>query len=418
MDTQANKNSSAADAIERAPQDPPIAPPSAPVAATDATAAPVEAQVIAAPVVVQAAPMDPSVPWWKQLSPSWHAIAFVAFLVVCGYLVRELAPVLTPFMFGAILAYVGAPIVAWLERRKVSRTLGAIVVISVFVGFLAAMILVVAPLIAKEFQVITDKMPDIVARIQSEWIPWINERFGLALSLDLSQLKSLAADNKDAVSELGAKLAGSAKFGGQVLITLLINVTLIPVVMFYLLRDWPQLVATIDSLTPKSAQPTVRALAKEIDAVLSEFLRGQGLVMIALATYYCIALKLVGLEFALPVGLVTGLLVFIPYIGFGLGMVLGLLAALTQFSTFGPVLAVAAVFGVGQILEGFVLVPYLVGDRIGLHPLAVIFALMAFGQLFGFVGVLLALPLSAALLVSVRLLRRRFNEHNAASAST
>jgi len=175
------------------------------------------------------------------------------------------------------------------------------------------------------------------------------------------------------------------------------------------------MIAGIDRMLPRPVRPTVRDMAREIDAVLSEFLRGQGMVMLALATYYCVALKIAGLEFALPVGLVTGLLVFIPYVGFGLGLMLGMLAALTQFTTPGPIIAVAAVFMVGQILEGFVLVPYLVGDRIGLHPLSVIFALMAFGQLFGFVGVLLALPASAALLVALRVMQRRLLEAEAPS---
>jgi predicted PurR-regulated permease PerM len=398
MDAQTKENSSAsASAGDSAPQTD-----SGQVIPSDAAAA--------TSIVVNMAEHTVStegVPWWKQLSPSWHAIAAIAGIVLLGFLIQSLAPVLTPFMFGAILSYVGAPIVAWLATKRVPRAAGAVIVIVAFVGFIAGMVLVVAPLVSNEITTIAERFPDLLARAQNEWLPWINQTFGLAISFDLSQLKALATENKDALSDIGAKIAGSAKFGGQVLITLLINLTLIPVVMFYLLRDWPQLIDGVDSLMPKTMQSTVRELAREIDAVLSEFLRGQGLVMIALAAYYCIALKIVGLEFALPVGLVTGLLVFIPYIGFGLGMLLGMLAALTQFSTPGPIIAVAAVFMIGQVLEGFVLVPYLVGDRIGLHPLAVIFALMAFGQLFGFVGVLLALPLSAALLVAVRLFQRR-----------
>ena len=249
-------------------------------------------------------------------------------------------------------------------------------------------------------------------------LPWINQTLGTAFSFDLTQLKTLAKDNAGAVGGLSAKLAGSLQFGGQVVIGLIVNLTLVPVVMFYVLRDWPQMIAGIDRMLPRPVRPTVRDIAREIDAVLSEFLRGQGMVMLALATYYCIALKIAGLEFALPVGLVTGLLVFIPYVGFGLGLMLGMLAALTQFTTPGPIIAVAAVFMVGQILEGFVLVPYLVGDRIGLHPLSVIFALMAFGQLFGFVGVLLALPASAALLVALRVMQRRLLEAEAREAQT
>jgi predicted PurR-regulated permease PerM len=407
MDTQPKQDSS----LPRKPETPPSAvssetPSGVEIAATAATAS------IAAEAVTQnTAGTSPfSLSWWQRLSPSWHAIAVIAGIVLFGYLIQALAPVLTPFAFGAILSYVGAPIVAWLASKRIPRAAGAVIVIVAFVGFIAGMVLVVAPLVSNEITTIAEKFPDLLARAQTDWLPWINQTFGLSLSLDFSQLKTLATENKGVVTDITSRIAGSAKLGGQVLITLLVNLTLIPVVMFYLLRDWPQVIDGVDSLMPRAMKSTVRELAREIDAVLSEFLRGQGLVMIALATYYCIALKIVGLEFALPVGLVTGLLVFIPYVGYGLGLILGMLAALTQFSTPGPIIAVAAVFAVGQILEGFVLVPYLVGDRIGLHPLAVIFALMAFGQLFGFVGVLLALPLSAALLVAVRLLQRRMAE--------
>ena len=272
---------------------------------------------------------------------------------------------------------------------------------------LSGLALVVAPLVSSEISQIGAKLPDLLTKAQNEWLPQLNASFGLSLSLDLSQLKTLVQDNAGALGNMSASLAGSMKIGGQFVLGMLVNMMLVPVVMFYLLRDWPTLIDGIDRLVPRAARPTVRDLAREIDAVLSEFLRGQGLVMLALAIYYCIALKLAGLQFWLPVGLVTGLLVFVPYIGFGLGCLLGILAALTQFSEAGPILAVLAVFGLGQVLEGFLLTPYLVGDRIGLHPLAVLFALMAFGQLFGFVGVLLALPASAALLVALRMLQRR-----------
>ncbi len=344
--------------------------------------------------------------WWTDLTPGWRALAIVAALVAFGFLVNALAPVLTPFMFGAILSYVGTPVVAWLAQRRVPRAAGAVLVIIAIAAFMGGLMLVVAPLISSEISRIAEKLPELLTKIQEQWLPWLNATFGTAFSFDLSQLKTLAKDNAGAVGGISAKLAGSLQFGGQILLGLIVNLTLVPVVMFYLLRDWPQLIDGIDGMMPRSIRSTVRDLAREIDAVLSEFLRGQGMVMLALAAYYCIALSVAGLEFSIAVGLVTGLLVFIPYIGFGLGLMLGMLAALTQFNTPGPIIAVAAIFMIGQILEGFVLVPYLVGDRIGLHPLAVIFALMAFGQLFGFVGVLLALPASAALLVALRVLQR------------
>ena len=348
--------------------------------------------------------------WWTALTPTLRAVLIAAVLVALGFLIGALAPVLTPFIAGAILSYIAAPVVALLAARRVPRAAGAVLIVLTIGALIAGLVLVVVPLVSNEISQITQKMPELLARAQTEWLPWLNGKLGTSISFDLTQLKSLVQDNAGAVGDLSAQLAGSLKLGGQMLLGVVVNTMLLPVVMFYLLRDWPDLIDGVDRLVPRGARPMVRKLAHEIDAVLSEFLRGQGLVMLALATYYCIALKLAGLQFWLPVGLVTGLLVFIPYIGFGMGFLLGMLAALTQFSTAGPIIAVAVIFGFGQILEGFALTPYLVGDRIGLHPLAVIFALMAFGQLFGFVGVLLALPASAALLVALRVFQRSLIE--------
>lgn len=359
---------------------------------------------IATPTILTNSSSGPA--WWQALTPTLRALIVAGVLVAFGWLFAALAPVLTPFMFGAILSYVGTPAVAWLASHRVPRTIGAVLVIVACVAMLMGFVLIIAPMISTEISQIAAKSPELVTKAQTVWLPWINQQLGTEISFDLTQLRVLAQDNAGALGNISAQLAGSMKLGGQVVLGLLVNVILVPVVMFYLLRDWPTLIDGIDRLVPRAARLTVRQLASEIDAVLSEFLRGQGLVMVALAAYYAVALKLVGLQFWLPVGLVTGLLVFVPYIGFGMGLVLGMLAALTQFSTPGPIIAVAAVFGAGQIIEGFVLTPKFVGERIGLHPLAVIFALMAFGQLFGFVGVLLALPASAALLVAFRFARR------------
>ena len=209
---------------------------------------------------------------------------------------------------------------------------------------------------------------------------------------------------------LSLKVIAGVKAGGMLLLAILINIVLIPVVMFYLLRDWDRIVRRVDELLPRRWLPTVRTLAREIDRVLAEFVRGQLSVMVVLAVYYVIGLSLAGLKFAIPIGVLTGLLVFVPYVGFGLGFVLGVLSALLQWSGWPGFIAVLSVYGIGQLLEGYVLVPWLVGDRIGLHPLAVIFALLAFGHLFGFAGVLLALPASAALLVGLRHLRGAYHE--------
>jgi predicted PurR-regulated permease PerM len=177
---------------------------------------------------------------------------------------------------------------------------------------------------------------------------------------------------------------------------------LIPLVLFYLLRDWPVLLAKVEAAIPRRMLTKILEITHEVDCILAEFLRGQVSVMVLMSTYYVFALWLTGLEFALPIGVVAGMLVFVPYLGMLTGLTLASLAALTQFDQFTSIALVWSVFGVGQVLEGMVVTPWLVGDRIGLHPLTVVFALLAFGQLFGFFGLLLALPLSAVLLVGLR----------------
>ena len=238
--------------------------------------------------------------------------------------------------------------------------------------------------------------------------PWLQEALGRSVELDVATVRDLLANNGQQAGQFGLRLLAGVKTGSLVLVGLLVNLALIPVVSFYLLRDGRGIVARLDELVPRRWEPYVRGMAHEIDHVLAEFLHGQLLVMITLAVYYVIALSLVGLQFAVPIGIVTGLLVFIPYIGFGTGLLLGTLAALLQWTGWPPFLLVMSVYGVGQIVENYVLVPSLVGHRIGLHPLSVIFALLAFGQLFGFAGVLLALPASAMLLVALRRLRAAY----------
>ena len=180
------------------------------------------------------------------------------------------------------------------------------------------------------------------------------------------------------------------------------NAVLVPVVLFYVLADWPALVARVTALVPLRLRQSVASFLGECDLVLGQYLRGQLLVMLLMALFYSVGMALFGLDLALPIGLFTGLAMFVPYLGFGLGLVLATLAGLLQFASVKALVMVAVVFGAGQVLESLFLTPRLVGERIGLHPLAVIFALLAFGQLFGFVGVLVALPASAVLLVGIR----------------
>jgi predicted PurR-regulated permease PerM len=337
-----------------------------------------------------------------------HYLWIVGALVVVGLALTWLGPVLTPFLVGAILAYLGTPSVARAERRGIPRALSTLFVM-LFIGILlAGLFLVLIPLVQSEVSTITRRLPDLVTQFTERVAPYVQEKFDITLSLDFDSIRSFISQNAEEARQLSARLLSGVKTGGAIVLSLLVNLALIPVVMFYLLRDWNMIVARLDDLLPRRWGPKVRSIAREVDSVLAEFLHGQLLVMLALAAYYTVALSIVRLDHAVAIGILTGLLVFIPYVGFGLGFLLGVTAAILEFHGWPAFFAVLAVYGIGQLLESYVLVPFLVGDRIGLHPLAVIFALLAFGELFGFAGVLMALPVSAMLLVGLRHLRRAY----------
>jgi predicted PurR-regulated permease PerM len=328
--------------------------------------------------------------------------------IVLAAALHWLGPVLTPFLVGAILAYLGNPIVNRCARAGIPRTLGTLIAVALLMLAIVALVVIIVPLLQAELGLMMRRLPELGERFTRDVAPWLERKFGIVIAFDLDTAKELVAANLDSARDLSLKLISGVKSGGLLLITLVVNIVLIPVVMFYLLRDWNDFALRLSELVPRRWATSTLGIARDVDYVLAEFLRGQILVMVSLAIYYAIALSVVGLRFAVPIGVLTGLLVFIPYVGFGLGLVLAMLAALLEWNGWPGFLAVAGVYGVGQIIENYVLVPYLVGDRIGLHPLAVIFALLAFGQLFGFAGVLLALPVSAALLVALRRVRAAY----------
>ena len=337
-----------------------------------------------------------------------HYLWVLAGFAILYFALTRLGAVLTPFLIGAILAYLGTPLVGLLERRGVHRGVGTTVTVLLFGIAIFALFLVLVPLVQAEVSLVMKRAPELFTSASERLLPWLERTFGVTVSFDLATLRDLLSDNLESVRDVGLRVLAGVKTGGLVLVSILVNLAMIPVVMFYLMRDWKSIVAHIDDLLPRRWEDKVRVIAREIDEVLAEFLRGQLLVMVVLAVYYVLALWAVGLNHAFAIGVLTGLLVFIPYVGFGLGLVLGTIAALLQWSGLPFFLSVLAVYAGGQLLENYVLIPYLVGDRIGLHPVAVIFALLAFGQVFGFAGVLLALPASAALLVALRHLRAAY----------
>ena len=345
----------------------------------------------------------------QQLNVQQYVL-IIAVVLIFALLVHLLGEILTPFLIGAILAYIGNPAVSWGERHRVPRTVGTLLVLIVTILVVFGLILVLTPLVHSEFAQLLQRLPEIAVLLQTKFAPWLQEQFGIELQLDMASIKEMISQNLPDAQSLTPKVLSSVKAGGTLILAIVINLALIPVVMFYLLRDWNIILARMEELTPRRWLAKLSTVAIEVDDVLAEFLRGQVSVMVVLAIYYAIALSIAGLQFAVPIGILTGLLVFVPYVGFGLGLVLGVLAALLQWHGLPGFVAVLAVYGIGQLLEGYVLVPWLVGDRIGLHPVAVIFALLAFGEVFGFAGVLLALPASAVLLVALRHLRSAYNE--------
>ncbi len=340
--------------------------------------------------------------------PLRHYLWGVGAALIVFFALRWLNSVITPFLIGAILAYLGTPLVDAAQRRRVPRSIATTIVVLLFGLVILAIFLVLIPLVQSEVALAAKRLPALFSEGLAQVGPWLYQRFGIVVALDMDSLKSLVTQNAESAHELSLRLLSGLKAGGRIALSILINLALIPVVMFYLLRDWKMIGARLQELVPRDWEGKFRTIIREIDVVLAEFLRGQFSVMVVLAIYYAVGLTIAGLDRALAIGILTGLLVFIPYVGFGLGFVLGIVAALLQWSGWPAFMGVLAVYGIGQLLENYVLVPWLVGDRIGLHPIAVIFALLAFGALFGFAGVLLALPISAALLVGLRHLRAEY----------
>ena len=333
-------------------------------------------------------------------SRQWFVLALV---VTGGWLLYLLAPVLTPFLMSALLAYLGDPLVDRLERMGMSRTLGVLTVFGIMlvVGILALVVLL--PMLSHQAVAFLNNIPEALDWLQRQVAPRIAAVVGSdVVSIDIEGLRTAIVDHWRQLGSVAGRVMSSLGRSGQVVLGWLTYLLLIPVVTFYLLRDWDHLVAAVRDLLPQRAAPTIGKLAKEIDAVLAEFLRGQLTVMLALAAIYISGLWIVGLDLAFVIGITAGLLSFVPYLGVIVGVAAAAVAAFLQFHDVAHLIGVAAVFTVGQVLEGMVLSPLLVGDRIGLHPVAVIFAVMAGGQLFGFFGVLVALPVAAVVVVVLR----------------
>ena len=346
-------------------------------------------------------PLNPSS---KRLTLWLSVAALVAVLL------WVLGPVLVPFAVAAVLAYALHPLVLKLQKLTplIPRVLCVVLVEVIALLAVLGILLLLVPILTREIPLLQQQLPGLLDRLAVNVNPWL-DRFGWQLTLDVESLKAqiikyLSSNREDWMDPLLASL----KLGGNFALTALGNLILIPVVLFYLLNEWDRWVMQIVQWVPLQWRPAYDSFMSECDAVLGQYFRGQLLVMLALSLFYAAGLMAFGLDLAIPIGVFTGLAVCVPYLGFGLGLMLALLAGILQFASLKAVVMVALVFGFGQLLEGFWLTPKWVGERIGLHPLAVIFALLALGQMFGFVGVLVALPASAVILVALRRVRDQY----------
>ncbi len=338
-------------------------------------------------------------------------INWLIAVALSGWLLYLLAPVLTPFVAAALLAYIGDPLADRLQRLRFPRTLAVVTVFLLTFLFLALLLLLVGPLIRQQIAALFAALPSIIGQIDQVWLPKLDSFIGLEIGDEVG-LGAFVMEYKELVGSWGASLLSSVTSTGSMLATAVLSLFLIPILTFYLLRDWDSLLAHFGALVPTSQRETVFALARETDEVLGAFLRGQLLVMFALAVIYSLGLSLVGLEFAIAIGVVSGLVSFVPYLGFVFGISIAALTVAFEPNPLLQLLGVFATFTIAQMFEGSVLTPKLVGDRIGLHPVMVIFAIAAGGQLFGFFGILLALPAAAVLSVVIRFAFHRYLREN------
>ncbi|WP_322096056.1 AI-2E family transporter [Pelagibius litoralis] len=326
-------------------------------------------------------------------------LVLLVVVLIGTYLLRS---VLLPFVAGMAVAYLLDPVCDRLERWKLSRTWATTIVTVVFLLICAVILLILVPAVISQVVTLIERAPAYLNAIQREigsLIEMLKDRLEPAT---LERLQEALRGSADKVIAWITKLLGGVISGGVAFINFVALLVITPVVAFYLLRDWDRLVEQADDALPRKHLETIRGLAKQVDETLAGFLRGQGMVCLLLALFYAIGLTLAGLDFGLVIGLIAGFLSFIPYVGSLVGLFLSVGLALAQFDSFADVAIVAAVFFVGQAIEGNVLTPKLVGEKVGLHPVWVMFALLAGGSLFGFVGVLLAVPVAAIVGVGVR----------------
>jgi len=343
-----------------------------------------------------------------SVSQRWQLLALV---LLVGGLLYLLAPVLTPFAVAAMFAYLFDPVVGALQRLRMSRSLAVSIVFVGLTVLLALMLLALIPYLERQVATLIRHLPEWIGWLQNDAIGWLNSTFDLSLEMpDTQQLITMLQTHWKEAGGTAATVFAKVSKSGFAIIIWITHLVIVPIAFFYLLRDWHVLLEQIRELLPRSVETAVMRLARESDETLGGFVRGQISVMLVLGVIYAVGLRLVGLDVGPLIGISAGLISFVPYLGAILGVLAGVVASFVQYHDWLHVVLVLAVFVIGHVLESYVLVPRLVGGKIGLHPLAVIFAVLAGGELFGFLGVLLALPVASVVMVLLRYAHERYRD--------
>lgn len=342
-----------------------------------------------------------------QRSPFWAWLLFIGVICFCLYMVRG---ILLPFIAGLLVAYAMTPAVRGMERWKISRGIGTLIMITGFVLVIVSFFFVAIPLIQNELLRLAKDIPNYGQQLVEFIQPYLQDLELYIAPADIEKLRQMTSSYLVDMLSWGLRALAGVLTSSLAIANLISLIFITPIVAFYFLRDWNRILSVLDQALPQAYAPTIRRVVCNINETIGGFAKGQGTVCVVLGLYYATLLSLVGLKYGLLVGLVIGLISFIPYVGAICGFFLSMGLALAQFDNWSSIALVASIFAVGQILEGYLLVPKLVGDRIGLHPLWVIFAILAGGILYGFVGILIALPVAAAVGVLIRFAIEKYKE--------
>lgn len=331
----------------------------------------------------------------------------IAFAIFAG-LLWLLKPVLLPFVAGLVIAYFLNPAVNVLAKRKIPRWLGSFLVLTGFILFAVLLLLLLFPLVQSQLSALISALPGYIAILREQVIPWAESWAEKLSPEDVNRLQEAASQFAGSAAEWAGNAFKKILSEGAALFNMIALAIVTPVVAFFVLRDWTKLTIAIDRMIPRRYYELIKAELAEIDRALSGFIRGQALVCLTLGIIYSVGLKLAGLQYGITVGIIAGVLSFVPYVGSSFMLIASLLLAFVQFDNFMDIGKVLLVYVIGQVLEGYVLTPKLVGDRVGLHPVWIIFAIFVGGSLLGFLGVVIAVPVAAIIGVLVRFALRLY----------